>query len=181
MITFRKDTDIKRNYLYLLLVILLVIFTILFSLLSGICTEENIIVEWDKTFGGNNNDRAYSLIQTNDGGYAVAGITESKGTDKEDFWVIKFSEKKADPILPLLFALILPALFIIYYLFVLPIKKRKRKVRREENKETIEVFSHHQKEDSQEEIREQLSDEPIPYDPIIREYREIQGTHVLAQ
>ena len=48
---------------------------------------------WDKTFGGSDDDEAYSIIQTSDGGYAVAGYTESKGAGKEDFWVIKLDSK----------------------------------------------------------------------------------------
>ena len=49
---------------------------------------------WDKTFGGSKNDRAYSLIQTTDGGYAVAGITYSyRGASDDDFWVIKLDSK----------------------------------------------------------------------------------------
>jgi len=48
---------------------------------------------WDKTFGGSYNDAASSLIQTTDGGYAVAGDTTSKDAGKEDFWVIKLDEQ----------------------------------------------------------------------------------------
>jgi len=48
---------------------------------------------WDKTYGGNNSDEAYSIQQTKDGGYIVAGKTESKGAGKEDFWVIKLDKE----------------------------------------------------------------------------------------
>jgi len=47
---------------------------------------------WDWTYGGSNNDQARSLIQTTDGGYAVAGWTTSKGAGEMDFWVIKLDE-----------------------------------------------------------------------------------------
>jgi len=47
---------------------------------------------WDKTFGGSENDEAHSIIQTDDGGYAVAGWTKSKGTGNSDVWVIKLDE-----------------------------------------------------------------------------------------
>ena len=47
---------------------------------------------WDKTFGGSENDEAHSIIQTNDGGYAVTGWTKSKGTGNADVWVIKLDE-----------------------------------------------------------------------------------------
>ena len=48
---------------------------------------------WDKTYGGSGYDETYSLIQTTDGGYAVAGVTESKGAGEEDFWVIKLDKQ----------------------------------------------------------------------------------------
>ena len=47
---------------------------------------------WDKTFGGSEDDEAHSIIQTDDGGYAVAGWTESKGAGNSDVWVIKLDE-----------------------------------------------------------------------------------------
>jgi len=47
---------------------------------------------WDKTFGGSENDEAHSIIQTDDGGYAVAGWTKSKGAGNSDVWVIKLDE-----------------------------------------------------------------------------------------
>ena len=48
---------------------------------------------WDKTYGGSANDGAWALIQTTDGGYAVAGWTSSKGAHEEDFWIIKLNEQ----------------------------------------------------------------------------------------
>ena len=48
---------------------------------------------WDRTYGGINNDWANSLIQTTNGGYAVAGLTGSKGAGKSDFWVIKLDSQ----------------------------------------------------------------------------------------
>jgi len=47
---------------------------------------------WDKTFGGSENDEAHSIIQTEDGGYAVAGWTKSKGAGNSDVWVLKLDE-----------------------------------------------------------------------------------------
>ncbi len=47
---------------------------------------------WDKTFGGSDYDEAHSIIQTEDGGYAVAGFTELGGTGDKDIWVIKLDE-----------------------------------------------------------------------------------------
>ncbi len=49
-------------------------------------------LDWDRTFGGSEDDEAHSIIQTEDGGYAVAGWTESKGAGNADVWVIKLDE-----------------------------------------------------------------------------------------
>ncbi|MGR3295217.1 MAG: hypothetical protein ACUZ8A_03135 [Candidatus Bathyanammoxibius sp.] len=46
-------------------------------------------VEWQKTYGGNYNDRGYFVRQTADGGYVVAGWTQSFGVGSDDFWVLK--------------------------------------------------------------------------------------------
>ena len=47
---------------------------------------------WEKKFGEvNKNHEAESIINTSDGGYAVAGYTTSKGAGAEDFWVIKLN------------------------------------------------------------------------------------------
>jgi len=48
---------------------------------------------WDRTFGGSKEDRASSLIQTSDGGYVVAGSTESKGAGGLDFWLLKLNSQ----------------------------------------------------------------------------------------
>ncbi|MFC1474579.1 hypothetical protein ACFLQK_00920 [bacterium] len=39
--------------------------------------------------GGTENDEAMSVVQTTDGGYAVAGYTESQGSGLADFWILK--------------------------------------------------------------------------------------------
>ena len=44
---------------------------------------------WNKTLGGSNLDEAYSVQQTADGGYVLAGVTESYGAGGADFWLIK--------------------------------------------------------------------------------------------
>jgi hypothetical protein len=44
---------------------------------------------WNKTYGGGGDDEAYSVIQTNDSGYAVAGFTNSYGNGGNDFWLVK--------------------------------------------------------------------------------------------
>jgi hypothetical protein len=44
---------------------------------------------WNKTYGGINSDYAYSVVQTDDGGYALAGTTNSFGAGSGDSWLVK--------------------------------------------------------------------------------------------
>ena len=46
-------------------------------------------VTWQKTYGGSSTDIAYSIQQTSDGGYIVAGYTESYGAGGSDIWLLK--------------------------------------------------------------------------------------------
>ena len=47
--------------------------------------------KWQKSFGGKEVDRGYSVYQTTDGGYIVAGETSSDGEGNNDIWLIKVS------------------------------------------------------------------------------------------
>ena len=54
-------------------------------------------IQWQRSLGGSNHDRGYSIQQTSDGGYIVAGQTESNDGDVSglygdiDFWVVKLN------------------------------------------------------------------------------------------
>jgi PKD repeat protein len=56
-------------------------------------------VDWSKVYGGSDNDTAQSIQQTTDGGYIVAGTTESGDGDVKgkngglDCWVLKLDRK----------------------------------------------------------------------------------------
>ena len=51
--------------------------------------DANGNLQWTKTIGGKNDDAGISLIQTSDGGYAIASITESFGAGGADVYVVK--------------------------------------------------------------------------------------------
>jgi len=48
-------------------------------------------VQWAKSVGGTNSDFGYSVIQTSDGGFAVAGCTYSFGAGDYDLFLVKFN------------------------------------------------------------------------------------------
>jgi hypothetical protein len=55
--------------------------------------------EWDRTYGGTNDDDLFSIIQTDDSGFIIGGRTESDSTGDmsihshgvSDFWIIKIN------------------------------------------------------------------------------------------
>jgi len=81
----------------------IIFISLLLSLIGLMCLfvfaekEALPIMIWDRTYGGSNDDGAQSLIQTTDGGYAVAGYTSSKGAGAIDFWVIKLDAQGKSP------------------------------------------------------------------------------------
>jgi hypothetical protein len=46
-------------------------------------------VVWQKTYGGPGGEGAFAIAPTSDGGYVVAGFTESFGAGEGDVWVLK--------------------------------------------------------------------------------------------
>ena len=46
-------------------------------------------IEWQKTYGGSGFELAHSIEQTQDGGYVVAGWTDSFGAGNMDMWILK--------------------------------------------------------------------------------------------
>jgi hypothetical protein len=51
--------------------------------------DANGNLQWTKTIGGPASEEGNSLIQTSDGGYAIAGYTESFGAGEDDVYVVK--------------------------------------------------------------------------------------------
>jgi predicted secreted protein len=52
-------------------------------------TDANGTMQWNQTYGGAITDYASALVQTADGGYALAGFTGSFGAGNHDFWLVK--------------------------------------------------------------------------------------------
>jgi hypothetical protein len=46
-------------------------------------------LQWSRTVGGGGTDVAYSILQTTDGGYIVAGTTNSFGAGSNDMYIVK--------------------------------------------------------------------------------------------
>jgi len=84
---------------------------------------------WSQTYGGEYGDitysfdSAYSLVETSDGGFALAGDTSSFGAGDYDFWLVKTDEYGIIPEFPswtILPLLITATLVIIIYKQRLP-------------------------------------------------------------
>ncbi len=64
----------------------------------GTKIDEKAKVEWRGYYGGTNNDRAHSVVRSDDGGYVMAGFTESDDFDinnsrgSYDFWAVKIDD-----------------------------------------------------------------------------------------
>ena len=54
--------------------------------------DANGNLQWTKTTGAKKEDLGLSLIQTSDGGYAIAGFTNSFGAGETDFYVVKLDK-----------------------------------------------------------------------------------------
>ncbi|MFA6324974.1 MAG: T9SS type A sorting domain-containing protein [Candidatus Paceibacterota bacterium] len=66
-------------------------------LLSVLTSQAQPNIEWKKCFGGTNDEKAYSVQQTTDGGYIVAGYSRSSDCNvslnkgMSDYWIVKLS------------------------------------------------------------------------------------------
>jgi hypothetical protein len=62
---------------------------VLFVLIcSSLVVSVDAASTWSQVYGGEGDDRACSVIATSDGGYAIAGTTDSFGASG-DFWLVK--------------------------------------------------------------------------------------------
>jgi len=87
--------------LFLASMVLFVLITFPFINLVGASLEM-----WSQTYGGEYGDItysfdfAYSLVETSDGGYALAGYTTSFVAGDRDFWLVKTDEHEIIPEFP---------------------------------------------------------------------------------
>ena len=77
----------------MLMLLILSMLTLAINIRPVKSMQEPPVLEWDRTYGGIGSDKAYSLVKTNDGGYAVAGDTNSFGAGGSDFWLVKTDSK----------------------------------------------------------------------------------------
>ncbi|MDR2457637.1 MAG: hypothetical protein LBD41_04065 [Clostridiales Family XIII bacterium] len=89
----------RNSFLYTFLIFLVPIILLLFftSVVKAKSVAPNI--EWQKSFGGNNNEQSMSIQNTSDGGYIIAGFSDSNDTNVTenhgslDFWIVKINSR----------------------------------------------------------------------------------------
>jgi parallel beta-helix repeat protein len=56
-------------------------------------TDKNGMMQWNRTYGGKEDERLSEIISTPDGGYAIAGQTQSYSSGGPDFWLLKIDKQ----------------------------------------------------------------------------------------
>jgi hypothetical protein len=111
---------IKVQYRPFCLLTIIVFVLVNLQLISSVGASS---VGWTQTYGGLGIDRAASLVETSDGGYAIAGYTDPSGTGIYDCWLVKTDEYGIIPefpswtILPLFLAVTVSGIVVRKRLF----------------------------------------------------------------
>ncbi len=63
-------------------------------------TDAYCNIVWNQTYGGAGDEQAFSLVETSDRGYAIAGYTTSSYAGPSDFWLVKTDENGIIPEFP---------------------------------------------------------------------------------
>ena len=72
---------------------------VFFTLFSAVFVNNGVLVSaesseaWVQTYGGTDQEVANALVETSDGGYALAGYTYSFGAGSADCWLVKTDAK----------------------------------------------------------------------------------------
>lgn len=73
-----------------------ILLALCYSLICFLTLSQSPIIEWQKSLGGTSFDESYSVVQTTDGGYIVAGDSWSNNGDvsgnhggSKDYWIVK--------------------------------------------------------------------------------------------
>ncbi len=74
----------------LILLVLFLVFSIIFF--TPVSATEDSPELWSKTYGGDGKDASTCLVQTSDGGYALAGFTYSSGNGDSNALLVKTDE-----------------------------------------------------------------------------------------
>jgi hypothetical protein len=85
-------------------------------------TDSNGAMQWNRTYGGTGYDGAHSLVATSDGGYILAGYTDSFGAGQQDFWLVKTDE---NGVVPEFSSWLVPTLVLTATAFIIVNKKRR--------------------------------------------------------
>ncbi len=59
------------------------------------CTNEQGEKIWQKSFGGADDDKVFSILQDRNGDYLIVGFTRSKGNGLKDMWITKWRGPRA--------------------------------------------------------------------------------------
>jgi len=78
----------KKMVMYTGLIILVVTLVAICSPSLSLAVDQPQ-VEWIKNYGSSGREKGYSMCQTTDGGYIIAGNSGSKGAGNQDIWLFK--------------------------------------------------------------------------------------------
>jgi hypothetical protein len=91
----KNRVKVHRILLVLALVFLLTVAPLLWpvpSVMAARCTSAPSagaqVAFWSRAYGGSGTDEARVIVSTSDGGYVVAGTTQSFGAGNRDVWVL---------------------------------------------------------------------------------------------
>ena len=60
-----------------------------FTIFITFSAQDCFATQWEKTYGGGNDESANFVQQTSDGGFIMAGYSESFGAGNQDIWILK--------------------------------------------------------------------------------------------